>query len=704
MTNQQPIYLNSNGDLNDFGSSDTISPQNGGTGADGSTATQGAIPIADGAGNFDFNTLTAGANITVDNSNPGQITINSTGGSSGFTSNSESSDFTAVFQNLYLVDASSSNVNCTLPDAATGSGQEIIVVCINNNFNTTNLAFITVGSGPQTINGLAASSFVPPDAGSNPNSGVGFTYYRFISDGSNYQMIQGTTQLDQALVSWSSTVRNNGGNNGLFFQGNGNTGFPAWGGMFNGSGVVSTNFDLYPQFFTYADISSSSLVFTLQPALAPNGAQIIVKVINAGGGNTLTFATTGSDTINGAAASALPALTAIGQTYVFTSNLISGIGDWSTTTSQLDLSLNVNGILGTAHGGTGASNLNALATSGANSNITSLTGLTTPLSTAHGGTGSGSSQSALQIFGGPNTPGGSAAAPTFKSYDATVLFGGASNARPAPTSGTLTGDYYTSANWTQTGALTLNRCKLYFGGNATFNAGVVIGQSIAAGPQTIQAFAPGSGIAPGAPTRNGITGAGNGGGHAGAGGSGGSGLAVSQGGGGGTYPFEATLMGSSGSPGAGDTSSVLGGAGGAGSDGVYIEVLGNFTTSGTITINGTGGNGGSPSATAAGSGGGGSGGTIDIRALGTATIGSGTTFTVAGGSGGNTGSGSNPGGGGGGGYISILCAGTLTDNGTYTVSGGAAGTGSNTGTAATAGSAGSSVRTGSTNVTPRRQF
>ena len=41
-----------------------------------------------------------------------------------------------------------------------------------------------------------------------------------------------------------------------------------------------------------------------------------------------------------------------------------------------------------ANGGTGAANLNALAKSGANSDITSLSGLTTALSTAQGGTGS----------------------------------------------------------------------------------------------------------------------------------------------------------------------------------------------------------------------------------------------------------------------------------------------------------------------------
>ena len=54
---------------------------------------------------------------------------------------------------------------------------------------------------------------------------------------------------------------------------------------------------------------------------------------------------------------------------------------------SVNLETDVTGILPVANGGTGAANLDALAASGANSDITSLSGLSTPLSTDQGGTG-----------------------------------------------------------------------------------------------------------------------------------------------------------------------------------------------------------------------------------------------------------------------------------------------------------------------------
>jgi len=55
---------------------------------------------------------------------------------------------------------------------------------------------------------------------------------------------------------------------------------------------------------------------------------------------------------------------------------------------SVNLETDVTGILPTTNGGTGADNLDGLAASGANSDITSLSGLTTPLGTHEGGTGS----------------------------------------------------------------------------------------------------------------------------------------------------------------------------------------------------------------------------------------------------------------------------------------------------------------------------
>jgi hypothetical protein len=64
----------------------------------------------------------------------------------------------------------------------------------------------------------------------------------------------------------------------------------------------------------------------------------------------------------------------------------------------VDLTTDVTGILPTANGGTGAANLNGLAKSGSNSDITHLTGLTTPLSAPQGGTGSALFSSGTATF------------------------------------------------------------------------------------------------------------------------------------------------------------------------------------------------------------------------------------------------------------------------------------------------------------------
>ena len=64
-------------------------------------------------------------------------------------------------------------------------------------------------------------------------------------------------------------------------------------------------------------------------------------------------------------------------------------------------------ILPVAKGGTGAANLNALAKSGENTDITSLSGLTTALSVAQGGTGAKTQSAALVSLGALPAAGGS---------------------------------------------------------------------------------------------------------------------------------------------------------------------------------------------------------------------------------------------------------------------------------------------------------
>ena len=136
---------------------------------------------------------------------------------------------------------------------------------------------------------------------------------------------------------------------------------------------------------------------------------------------------------------------------------------------------------------------------------------------------------ALQLLGGSATPGGAAALPTYKNYDSAVIFGGGSNIRPLPTSGTITGEYWHSGNWTQTGAITSNYARIHIAGTMTINNTWTVNTEMPGGqpcgPQTSGVGSNGAGLSggPGGFYLNGIylTG-GSGGSFGGAGGKGGS--------------------------------------------------------------------------------------------------------------------------------------------------------------------------------------
>lgn len=137
------------------------------------------------------------------------------------------------------------------------------------------------------------------------------------------------------------------------------------------------------------------------------------------------------------------------------------------------------------------------------------------------------------------------------------------------------------------------------------------------------------------------------------------------------------------------------GGGGGGNDNsskqaggiLFLDVYGNLTLSGTISMNGETG----ASGTNAGSGGCG-GGCIIIRCYGNFD-GTGGTITAAGGTGGaGSAADGDGGGGGGGGFVLILVGGTSYTAPTISVSGGAGGAkGGGAGNAGSAGSAGLSV-------------
>jgi hypothetical protein len=249
-------------------------------------------------------------------------------------------------------------------------------------------------------------------------------------------------------------------------------------------------------------------------------------------------------------------------------------------------------------------------------------------------------------------------------------FGDTSNYNPLPTSGSIPGGVYrTSANWTQTGAITFAASAYcYFGGTATFNNTVTVtaGQDANSGGVAATAEASINGLGQGegfGQVADDCGGAG--GGHGGGGGQGEYSTSIPGGIGGLPYAtLLCPLIGSGGAGGAYQSSTP--GAGGGGGGALYIEATGNvlFTSSMTASCNGVNG-----SSATLNAGGGGSGGGIDVRSLGTIIVNSGSTLTANGGNGGVSGS-DGYGGGGGGGVINLMALGGVTQSGTLSVTGG----------------------------------
>jgi hypothetical protein len=255
------------------------------------------------------------------------------------------------------------------------------------------------------------------------------------------------------------------------------------------------------------------------------------------------------------------------------------------------------------------------------------------------------------------------------------------NLRPLPTSGSASGEYYTSGAWTQTGALNLSNCRLFFGGTATFNAAVTVatempGGAAGNGDATTPGFAGnGAGLGPGGGSQS--SGGGGGGGHGGAGGNGGTDGPTAgsyPGVGGATYPLASLLTGSGG--GGGSEAAATQCPGGAGGGALYIESVGAVTFASGTNLTANGANGGGGTLNEQSGGGGGSGGGIQVRCMNTVTVASGATLAANGGNGGqSTGAVGTYGGGSGGGGIIDLSGTVVTNNGTITVNAGTAGTG-----------------------------
>jgi hypothetical protein len=242
---------------------------------------------------------------------------------------------------------------------------------------------------------------------------------------------------------------------------------------------------------------------------------------------------------------------------------------------------------------------------------------------------------------------------------ANLQFGDTTNARPAPTTGTLTGIYRTRGDWVQTGPITCNACRLYFGGKVTINNAItgVAGADFGSYFQRSHTSA--------ANIRGGGGGHGGAGGHAFGGQSGSPAYS--------TVPDTIPTWPLTGQGGWDDGNSATPGAGGLGGAGLYVEARGqiHLTATAAITCTGTAGTSGGQAS------GGGSGGGIDMRSWDAVVIDASAALTANGGVGGNGSGGGDSAGGGGGGAINIeaLQTGSSSNAGTLTVAGGAGGTG-----------------------------
>ena len=101
--------------------------------------------------------------------------------------------------------------------------------------------------------------------------------------------------------------------------------------------------------------AAANVTATLPDATTYAGETLIVQVLTPSASHHVSFATVSAQTINGAAASSLPVLVNVNQTYLF----ISDGTNWETVSPVSDLANNVTGVLNVVNGGTGAASLTA---------------------------------------------------------------------------------------------------------------------------------------------------------------------------------------------------------------------------------------------------------------------------------------------------------------------------------------------------------
>ncbi len=361
------------------------------------------------------------------------------------------------------------------------------------------------------------------------------------------------------------------------------------------------------------------------------------------------------------------------------------------------------GILGVANGGTGANgyppdvaNNLGLALSGNNSNISQLTGLTTPLTVSQGGTGTSSLSGILQgngtgaftsivagTVGNVLTDNGTSWVSEPPS-GTTGKFGGtgvtpALNISSGVTTINLNGasyveEDYKSISITGTGELAFSNPNTTTGTIVALRSqGNVTITSSASRAIDLRGMGGGLGNASVAVGGGGAEGTGSGGGGGGSGsGAGGGGSGQSGGGasnvvqtiggyGGPAVPYpnvfaRLVLPGGNGSGASGGGSGAGGGGGGLGGGALYIECAGAYDFTGVIDASGTAGTNGTTGAYSnyGGSGGGGAGGNILV--LYSSLIADSGTYNLAGAAGG-----SNGGGGGGANGVAVRSVNTYSN-------------------------------------------